>query len=517
MQGENPVANQGNIQEKLKLGIEAARRGDNNAAQVLLRQVVAAEPDNELGWMWLASVADTVAERRECLERALKINPNNTRAQEALRRLGGTTPAATTPRQKSVPTYEVEGGTRTSTIIIGAVLAVLVLAAIIFAVVYLAAPQVTATPTAVVLNPTATPTIDPDTYTATPFFGVIVTRDAQTTALPPTFTPTYTPPPAATLTPSVTPYPISAFTIVVNSIAPGASTAGLFQSLADGSGEQPLGDEVRDVVYDPSGERVAFVREVAASESAPPVEEEATQDADATDEPAVLVETATTVTELFIAPVNDLDAARQVTTLNGTVSSPTWAPNGIQLAFSFTAGGEAPEIWIITEDGNNLRQITDNDSIDRDPSWSPDGTRLAFASDLNSPGLTKVFTMSPDGTEITQIDRRAGSSYSPRWSHDGTHIVFVNDEGGDGDLYIMESDGENVFLLTPDDGGAEDRSPVFSPDDNWIAFVSNRDGAAFQTYLVDRRGNTPIRITNTERDDQAVDFRPELLLRLRQN
>jgi Tol biopolymer transport system component len=269
------------------------------------------------------------------------------------------------------------------------------------------------------------------------------------------------------------------------------------------------------MVFDPSGEKVAFIREVAGTTTTVSSNDDETPDPDSTEEAPVTV-TSGPSTELFIAPVNDLGAARQVTTLGGRVSHPTWAPNGIQLAFTHETGEDA-EIWVITEDGNNLRQITENESNDRDPDWSPDGNNIVFVSDQNSPGLTKVFTMSPDGTEVTQLDQRAGSSYSPRWSRDGEYIVFVNDEGGDGDLYIMEADGENVFLLTPDDGGAEDRSPVFSPDDNWIGFVSNRDGATFQTYLVDRRGNTPIRVTNTDRDDQAVDFRPELLLRLRQN
>ncbi len=511
------------MQEKLKLGIEAARRGDNNAAQVLLRQVVAAEPNNELGWMWLASVADSVAERRSCLERALKINPNNTRAQEALRRLGGSVPAAAPQARRAVErTPSFDGGSRSSTMIIGAVLAVLVLAAIIFGVVYLQQSTTIQQPlnnvtVQAALNPSETPTIDPDTYTATPFLGVIVTRSADSATLPPTFTPTDTPPPAATLTPSRTPYPIGAFTLLTNSIAPGESLPRLFQSSADGTGEQALGEGVRDMVYDPSGERVAFVRDVANTTTFPAAPDgDSTQEADATDEPAELITQTTTVSELFIAPVNDLCAARQVTTLGGTVSNPTWAPNGIQLAFAYTTG-EDSDIWVITEDGNNLRQLTDNVFEDRDPAWSPDGNRIAFASDQNSPGLTKIFSMTAEGTDIVQLDRRAGSSYTPRWSNDGTHIVFVNDEGGDGDLYLMQSNGENVFLLTPDDGGAEDRHPVFSPDDQWIGFVSNRDGAVFQAYLVDRRGNTPIPVTQSDRDVQAVDFRPELLLRLRQN
>src|SRR5687768_16165591 len=43
--------------------------------------------DNEVAWMWYASVLDAVAEREHALRQVLDINPNNTRAREALARL----------------------------------------------------------------------------------------------------------------------------------------------------------------------------------------------------------------------------------------------------------------------------------------------------------------------------------------------------------------------------------------------------------------------------------------------
>jgi Tol biopolymer transport system component len=247
------------------------------------------------------------------------------------------------------------------------------------------------------------------------------------------------------------------------------------------------------VVYDLSGERIAFVRDVIGEG-----------------------EDAATVSELFVAPVNNLDAARQITTLNSKVSSPTWAPDSIRLAFVSDYDGD-PEIWTITEDGNNIRQITYNEGIDKDPSWSPDGSLIAYASDQESPGLTKIFSMNPDGEANKRLTSHGGNSYAPRWSPNGRYITFVNDANGDGDIYIMEADGQGSLLLTPDDNAAEDGGPTFTPDGNWIYFVSNRGGGTFQIYRVDLRGNQLERITQNARDDQSVDFRPELSLRLRQN
>src|SRR5262249_28754668 len=90
--GRNPLAGNNPIQERLKQGIEAARRGDKINAQRLLRQVVDRDKNNEVAWMWLASTLDNLQERRGALEEALRINPGNTRAQDALRQLDAVLP-----------------------------------------------------------------------------------------------------------------------------------------------------------------------------------------------------------------------------------------------------------------------------------------------------------------------------------------------------------------------------------------------------------------------------------------
>jgi len=496
------------VQEKLKLGIEAARRGDKAAAQILLRQVVAIDADNELAWMWLASAVESVSERRACLERALEINPDNTRAREALNRLE---PAprrtAEPPRRTAEPPRtarpvepepaERGDGPSIVTIVIGAVVLLAIIGGVIFALVYFQQANPLGPPTEVnveaVFNPTETPSPDPASFTATPFLGVIVTRAPEENLLPPTFTPTFTPSPTITPTPTVTPPPVSSFVMIYTSLTVGEAAPRLYRAAGDGSGEESLGESIRDVAYDPSGERIAFVRDVAGEG-----------------------EGAATSAELFVAPINDLGAARQLTTLGRQVSSPTWAADGVRLAFVSDYDGD-PEIWTITEDGNNIRQITNNEGIDKDPAWSPDGSLIAYASDLESPGLTKIFTMNSDGENNTRLTTNGGNSYAPYWSMDSRHIAFVNDANGDGDIFIMNADGQGSLLLTPDDNAAEDDSPAFTPDGNWIYFVSNRVGSTFQIYRVDLRGDPPERITQNERDDQSIDFRPELSLRLRQS
>ena len=80
------------IQQLLKTGIEAAQSGNKIIAHHILMQVVSKDPNNEMGWMWLASVAETNEERRENLLKVLSINPSNERARQALSKLPRPTP-----------------------------------------------------------------------------------------------------------------------------------------------------------------------------------------------------------------------------------------------------------------------------------------------------------------------------------------------------------------------------------------------------------------------------------------
>lgn len=509
------MANQDDLQQTLRMGIEAARRGDKASAQVLLQQVVNADPNNELAWMWLASAVDSLEERRACLQRALQINPDNARAREALQRLQPDSPRAVsdTPRPRrprpTAPPAERSGPSPVA-ILVGVVVALAAITALIFAIVSSQQPAPLDTDAlAAALSPSVTSSPDPESFTATPSpFMVIVTPNIT---LPPTFTPTFTPTASETPLPSPTTIPMSAFTLLYTSLDPGDVVPALYRAAGDGSDEQLLATGIYDVAIDPSGERVAFVREVA--------EVEETVEAVIEDEegPISVIESETRIiTELFIAPVDDINAAVQITDFGSTISSPTWAPNGIQLAFVSDYDGDE-EIWTLTDDGENVIQVTDNESVDRDPAWSPDGTQIVFVSDQDSPGLTRLYSMTPEGENITRLNSLGGNTYQPAWSPDGTQLVFVNDSGGDGDIYISDAQGQSSLLLTIDDAGAEDRRPAFTPDSQWVAFISNRGSDNFQTYVTDLQGTMITRITENERDDQELGFRPELIFRLRTN
>ncbi len=65
-------------------GLTAARVGDIEDARRLLRRATIKEPNNVEAWIALAGVVDSLHDKQECFEKALKVDPNNTQAKTGL-------------------------------------------------------------------------------------------------------------------------------------------------------------------------------------------------------------------------------------------------------------------------------------------------------------------------------------------------------------------------------------------------------------------------------------------------
>ncbi len=94
------------IQQAIKL-IET---GKFDQAHTILLETLQADPKNDTAWYWMSKVVATDDLRQECLQEALKYNPNNSLAQAALDRLTAQPTAA--PVGKWQTTEQVTPRTR---------------------------------------------------------------------------------------------------------------------------------------------------------------------------------------------------------------------------------------------------------------------------------------------------------------------------------------------------------------------------------------------------------------------
>lgn len=88
------------MSSQLHQAVGLAQAGQREQARQLLRQVVQANPNNEVAWLWLASVAADQPEYVRALGEVLRINPQNQQAQQLLadfERQYGPLPSEQTP------------------------------------------------------------------------------------------------------------------------------------------------------------------------------------------------------------------------------------------------------------------------------------------------------------------------------------------------------------------------------------------------------------------------------------
>lgn len=501
------------IQNLLRTGIEAARDGNKEVARALLEQVVTLDTRNETAWMWLATVLDSEEERQRALRRVLSINPDNERAQQALRKLQTGTlhpvedvdiqraapPAPASPQPMTYPEMRPRRRMDTRRQLALVVAMLMIVAAVILALgeflsedeeeptqiagggTATPSPTITLTPS-ITFTPRPTRTIDPNTIIVTDLPGQ------------------WTPAPDAPTVPPVEPTPWpdtrASLEIVFSGADEASAPAELLTVRADGDAspdtvtvnfgsddEENAFTEIEllDPAYSPDGQMLAFT-----------------------------AQTAPDVQEIFVLVLAS-GALRQLTDLGASITDgAAWSPDGERLAFSSnapsTAGTTIFDIYEADVDSGDLTTLTGSSARSREPAWSPDGRLLAFSSDQGTPGEREIWAI--DFNTATRTPQKLtdanNSSFAPDFSPDGRQIVFVSNRSGDNDLYVMNADGANEHLISVDDGGIDERDPAWSPDGNWILLSTNRSGGTtLQLWLVRPDGSEWMPVTDGDGDARA--------------
>jgi serine/threonine protein kinase/Tol biopolymer transport system component len=160
-------------------------------------------------------------------------------------------------------------------------------------------------------------------------------------------------------------------------------------------------------------------------------------------------------------------AIRPLTTYSGSETSPSFSPDGSQVAFAWEGErGDNRDIYVKLLGEIVPRALTSDPATDEWPAWAPDGERIAFQR-TPAGGPTQVIVMSAlGGAEHKLGEFPALGPMS--WSADGQWLAFAEREGG---LSMLSSDGRDRRALTNPAAPRYHLYPAFSPDGRWLAYA----------------------------------------------
>jgi hypothetical protein len=125
------------------------------------------------------------------------------------------------------------------------------------------------------------------------------------------------------------------------------------------------------------------------------------------------------------------------------------------------------DLVIMNADGSGRTRLTDHFGSITGPTWSPDGSKIAFASDQS--GRSEIYVINADGSNRVQLTTTGG--FAPSWSPDGARIavgIRITDAVAQPPpAYVVDAVvGGHVVPLMP----GED--PAWSPDGSVIALAT---------------------------------------------
>ena len=176
-----------------------------------------------------------------------------------------------------------------------------------------------------------------------------------------------------------------------------------------------------------------------------------------------------------------------VTTAAGNEAMPSMSPDGNSVAFSWEGESHADGaaqgrgIWVTLIGAPENRQLTSGPGDDWSPSWSPDGRQIAFVrvspgEDIGHGG--SLYVVSPLGGPARRIGAVTPVFSQLSWSPDSRWIAapgyrVLNDESSKaGGIQLMPVDGGTARRITSPRDNGYDAFPAFSSDGTRLAYSS---------------------------------------------
>ncbi len=191
--------------------------------------------------------------------------------------------------------------------------------------------------------------------------------------------------------------------------------------------------------------------------------------------------------ELFNVPVKEGYTLNMTKSSGAFDQSPTWSPDGKNIAYWSDKSGEYELYVQDTEMKNAAKKLTNRrKGFGYTPYWSPDSKKIAFIDETNTLSIINIATSAVTIAGNTKWNQGHGSRYGYKisWSPDSKWLAFTQGlENANNAIFIFDVNAKKLHQATS--GFFEDFHPVFSTDGKYLFYLTNRNMSAAYSDMGD--------------------------------
>ena len=165
-------------------------------------------------------------------------------------------------------------------------------------------------------------------------------------------------------------------------------------------------------------------------------------------------------------------AVKPLTSYPGITGSPTFSPDGSQVAFSWNGEKQDnTDIYVKLVDGSGAPlRLTTNPAVDDWPAWSRDGRQIAFLRASGPGGDWELLLISPLGgveRKLSNVSQAVAFLHALAWTPDSKFLA-VQDRSA---IVLISAESGEKRKLTSPPADFSDSLPAVSPDGRALAFA----------------------------------------------
>lgn len=181
--------------------------------------------------------------------------------------------------------------------------------------------------------------------------------------------------------------------------------------------------------------------------------------------------------------------------LNGYIYAPAWSADSQLLAYSKQAALQHPKIYIYDRASRTINLVVNSNGSNLSAAFSPDGRQLLYSSTVG--GNADIYELNLADGSNRQLTTLPSTEVQPSYAADGKSFVYVSDKirAGRPSIYRYDFSTGKASLVS---SGRYAASPQLSADGQRLAFLNGRQ-AAVMTLATGQ----VINIAETELDEPA--------------